>query len=222
MDSNSIIKNLLDKNPVLLKDYETEFNNELDYLQLKSKEPLKEHEWWKEYLIEEKKETINDISIQAKYDILTDIIIELTDNLNTNKETLNKIFINVEKCLEHADEDVLGEIETLFFEGIINRISNKGTIYNYVMSLLGPKSRFLCDRNNDFWEKSGLTNRSMASAVRKETKNGQVVGPRSHVKKVQHGIKSLERWIEENPTASPGDRADAENMLKDLMSSLGY
>lgn len=222
MNSNAIIKNILDKNPILLEEYEAGFNDELNYLRLKNRDPIKEHEWWREYLPEAQEETINDIDIATKFRLLGDSILNLTHDLNHNRTTLGKIFSTLEESLEGADEYVLGEIEILFLEGILNRVSHKSEIYHSFMSLLGPNSRFLCERNNVFWEKSGVTNGSVASAVRKEAKTGDIVGPRSHIKKAEYGIKSLERWIEENPTASPGDRAAAENLLKDLMNSLGY
>ncbi len=34
-------------------------------------------------------------------------------------------------------------------------------------------------------------------------------------------IIRLEKWLRKNPTANPGDRAAAENVIKDIMNALG-
>ena len=34
-------------------------------------------------------------------------------------------------------------------------------------------------------------------------------------------IAALNKWVEKNPTASAGDRAIAENLLKDLANAMG-
>ncbi len=57
---------------------------------------------------------------------------------------------------------------------------------------------------------------STAAAYRKEKRTGESVRGKFHEQKVADGIKFLERWIRKNPTAYPGDRAAAENVLKDL------
>ncbi|MDJ0652188.1 MAG: hypothetical protein QNJ27_04215 [Simkaniaceae bacterium] len=42
----------------------------------------------------------------------------------------------------------------------------------------------------------------------------------SHFNKVLM-INALEKWLRNNPTAGPGDRAAAENIIKDLRNALG-
>lgn len=49
---------------------------------------------------------------------------------------------------------------------------------------------------------------------------GRKIGDRFHHQKTQQRIVNLERWVRDNPTASPGDRAAAENTLKDLQNAL--
>ena len=218
MNDDFIIKKILDTSPVVKNEYETGYHSELNYLRKKKTGSLKEHEWWKEYVQEE---TIHDIDLSAKYRILCHCVRHLIENFSQNEEILKSIFSTIESCLEKADEDALSEIEILFFEGILNSILDKSELYNLVMPLLGTKSRFLCDRNNEFWETSGISNGSVASAVRKEAGKGEF-DPRSHIRKAKNGLMALERWLEENPTARPGDRASAENMILDIRNSLGY
>ncbi|MBK5073804.1 hemagglutinin repeat-containing protein [Budviciaceae bacterium CWB-B4] len=61
---------------------------------------------------------------------------------------------------------------------------------------------------------------STADAVRYELATGNKVGGRGHVEKAQTYSKALQDWLNKNPKASPGDRAAAENVLKDLQNSL--
>lgn len=69
-------------------------------------------------------------------------------------------------------------------------------------------------------EENCVGNGSTAAAVRKERLTGQPVNGRFHTQKAQEGIKKLEEWLSKNPTARPGDRAAAENMIKDLKEAL--
>ena len=62
---------------------------------------------------------------------------------------------------------------------------------------------------------------STAAAVRQERATGGTVGGRTHTQKAEGYVKFLERWLQKNPTASPGDRAAAENVLRDLRNALG-
>lgn len=61
---------------------------------------------------------------------------------------------------------------------------------------------------------------STAAAVRHELATGQLVGGRSHLQKARDMITALERWLDRNPTASPGDRAAAENVIRDMQNAL--
>lgn len=65
-----------------------------------------------------------------------------------------------------------------------------------------------------------IGNGSTADAVRHEAATGQQVGGRLHLQKAQDTVKELQTWLRRNPTASSGDRAAAENMLKDLQNAL--
>jgi RHS repeat-associated protein len=60
---------------------------------------------------------------------------------------------------------------------------------------------------------------STAAAIREELKTGVRVGGRSHIQKAHDYIRALEDWLTANPDAS-GDRAAAENVLKDLKNAL--
>jgi hypothetical protein len=61
---------------------------------------------------------------------------------------------------------------------------------------------------------------STASALREEIKHGIKVGGKEHLQKIQDRSKNLEKWIKNNPTAKPSDRAAAENVLKDMKDAL--
>jgi hypothetical protein len=61
---------------------------------------------------------------------------------------------------------------------------------------------------------------STAAAVRQELATGQPVGGAFHTQKAEDSIRSLERWLTQNPTALQGDRAAAENIIKDLRNAL--
>jgi len=61
---------------------------------------------------------------------------------------------------------------------------------------------------------------STAAAFREELVTGKPVGGKFHDMKVEQRITNLKGWIRDNPIAMPGDRAAAENVLKDLQNAL--
>ncbi|MEZ9187695.1 hypothetical protein AB4158_26705, partial [Vibrio splendidus] len=63
---------------------------------------------------------------------------------------------------------------------------------------------------------------STADAIRHELSTGQAVGGRFHSQKGADSIRALEKWSGNNPKASPGDRAAAENIVSDLRNALGH
>ena len=60
---------------------------------------------------------------------------------------------------------------------------------------------------------------STAAALREELRTGLPVGDKFHTIKTEEGIRALNRWLESNPLARHGDRAAAENMLRDLLDA---
>lgn len=62
---------------------------------------------------------------------------------------------------------------------------------------------------------------STAAAIRQELATGQSVGGAFHSQKATDSIRSLERWLSNNPAALPGDRAAAENIIRDMSNALG-
>jgi RHS repeat-associated protein len=62
---------------------------------------------------------------------------------------------------------------------------------------------------------------STAAAIRQELATGQPVGGAFHSQKAADSIRSLERWLSNNPAARPGDRAAAENVIRDMSNALG-
>jgi hypothetical protein len=61
---------------------------------------------------------------------------------------------------------------------------------------------------------------STAAAVREEAAKGVRVGGRLHAEKAQNYITALKRWLAKNPTSGPGDRAAAENVIRDMENAL--
>jgi len=61
---------------------------------------------------------------------------------------------------------------------------------------------------------------STAAAVREEMRTGSPVGGVFHTQKAKDAVVALTRWLKNNPTARPGDRAAAENVLRDLVNAL--
>ncbi|WP_247653146.1 VENN motif pre-toxin domain-containing protein [Pantoea sp. Cy-640] len=61
---------------------------------------------------------------------------------------------------------------------------------------------------------------STADAVRYELRTGEQVGGRGHIEKAETYSRALTKWLENNPNASPNDRAAAENVLKDMQNAL--
>ena len=61
---------------------------------------------------------------------------------------------------------------------------------------------------------------STADAVRSERATGQPTGGKWHTQKAEEGVVRLQKWLQSNPKASPGDRAAAENVIRDLQNAL--
>ena len=62
---------------------------------------------------------------------------------------------------------------------------------------------------------------STADAIRHELATGELVGGKLHSQKGEDAIRALDRWLRNNPTSAAGDRAAAENVMKDLKDALG-
>lgn len=81
-----------------------------------------------------------------------------------------------------------------------------------------PKLSHLMD---EMWrDNAKIGNGSTAAAVRHELATGKPVGGAFHSQKARDMIRSLEKWLRNNPEATPGDRAAAENVIKDLRDAL--
>jgi hypothetical protein len=61
---------------------------------------------------------------------------------------------------------------------------------------------------------------SSAAALRHELATGSTVGGRRHLQKAQDMITALQKGLRRNGTAPPGDRAAAENTIRDLQNAL--
>ncbi len=75
--------------------------------------------------------------------------------------------------------------------------------------------------DNMYRENATVGSGSTADAMRYELTTGLQVGGRSHLQKGWESVTAFNRWLQNNPTARPGDRAAAENVLLDLLNALG-
>jgi hypothetical protein len=83
------------------------------------------------------------------------------------------------------------------------------------------KDRRLAGKLDDLYrDNAQVGSGSTAAAVRHELATGQPIGGVFHSQKARDAIVFLERWLKNNPTASPGDRAAAENVIRDLTDAL--
>ena len=111
------------------------------------------------------------------------------------------------------------------FGGAYNRAAHELYKANLRAQMEVP---YVKDQNlGTFFEKlyrpnAKLGNGSTSAAIRYESATGKQLHGRLHFQKGQNSVSYLNRWLKNNPTASPGDRAAAENVLKDLQNSMGY
>jgi hypothetical protein len=63
---------------------------------------------------------------------------------------------------------------------------------------------------------------STADAIRHELLTGNPVKGKVHLQKGDDSLRALNRWNRNNSTASPGDRAAAESLIKDLNDAMRY
>ena len=75
--------------------------------------------------------------------------------------------------------------------------------------------------HSNYREGATVGSGSTADAIRSERATGQPTKGRWHTQKGEETISRLSKWLRENPEASPGDRAAAENVIKDLENALG-
>jgi RHS repeat-associated protein len=62
---------------------------------------------------------------------------------------------------------------------------------------------------------------STADAIRHTKATGELVGGSDHLQKGNELLGKLETWVRNHPSATPGDRAAAENVILDLRDALG-
>jgi RHS repeat-associated protein len=75
--------------------------------------------------------------------------------------------------------------------------------------------------NRNYRPNASIGRGSTAAAIRYELATGNKVFNKLHLQKGREMINVFEKWLRNNPTARPGDRAAAENIIKDLRNALG-
>jgi hypothetical protein len=81
-----------------------------------------------------------------------------------------------------------------------------------------PELKRMIDQQYRFGSEVGSG--STAAAIRYERTTGEMIKGTSHLEKGKDDLRWFKRWYENNSTASPGDRAAAENVIKDLEDAL--
>lgn len=74
---------------------------------------------------------------------------------------------------------------------------------------------------SNFRPNANIGSGSTAAAIRHELLTGKRVFGKLHSQKGREMVTKLEKWLRNNPNASHGDRAAAENIIKDLQNALG-
>ncbi len=74
--------------------------------------------------------------------------------------------------------------------------------------------------NRTYRQDASIGSGSTAAAIRHERMTGERVRSKLHSQKGIEYTKKFEKWLEDHPIASHGDRAAAENIIKDLKNAL--
>ena len=100
-------------------------------------------------------ETFKDVSLCAILMPLAGSISQLIINNNKKDDSslLKKIFQDIEEeIISITEPDIENDFEICFFESLLNSLANESEEHIETLSkLLGPKSRELCIRNDEFW-----------------------------------------------------------------------
>ena len=81
-----------------------------------------------------------------------------------------------------------------------------------------PRLKFLV--NELYRADAKIGSGSTAAAIRKEMREGVKVGNKRHSQKAEQMIEPLQKWLDTSPKARPGDRAAAENIIRDMLNAL--
>lgn len=123
-----------------------------------------------------------------------------------SEDTRGEVFNTIETLLLLGDELVQTSVTTGFLENLLN-IALKGQLERKtVETLMGPASLEYFQE----WDQYSANMRSSQN----------VAFGVGHTQKARDGIRELEKWLTEHPSARPRDRAAAENALTDLRNAL--
>jgi hypothetical protein len=146
--------------------------------------------------------------------------------------TIKKIFYFVEFLFLNGDESARNAIAKCFLENLMDRDPEEIKFSTFVQHL-GKYALRYCKVYDQFtnvkteglWDHHGvdanIDSSPMEAAIRYELVTGEQVFGTSHSQEGRDMITRLESWLENNPTASLGDRSVAENIIKDLKDALG-
>ena len=111
--------------------------------------------------------------------------------------------------------------------GGVNNATNRATHEVYkdglrvVMEKPAVSDKSLASLVDDLYRPNATVGSgSTAAAVRQELATGQPIGGVFHSQQAQDSIVALQKWLDRNPTARPGDRAAAENIILDMGNAL--
>jgi len=145
----TLVDEIAELQPVIKEKYLAEYQEEVKLERQMLKKPIPEHEWWREYIEEEEPEV--EIDPITGSIILLNIMFDLGDNFEANKEILRDFFLKLEAKLYNLSKDELGEVEDYFFDSLLIRYERHQEIVEKLLLLMGPKSKKLCTKLIKVW-----------------------------------------------------------------------
>lgn len=123
--------------------------------------------------------------------------------------TLGELFTSVQKVNKNLINQVQHEaLKPELQQNMAKPIVKDVKLQSFINELYRPNAK--------------VGNGSTADAIRYELSTGKKVGGKSHVQKGEDALVRLSKWLKNNLTASPGDRAAVENIISDLNEALGH
>ena len=144
----------------------------------------------------------------------------MTDKKLTASEDFQQ---SIDQLVNMVEDRVAKEVSNYIIDFVIHRIdelqdTDQKTEYDYceITGRVNELKELLKRFHKDG---SKVGSGSTAAALREELRTGLPVGDKFHTMKTEEAIRALNNWLESNPLARHGDRAAAENMLRDLLDA---
>ncbi|MEO7161541.1 MAG: type IV secretion protein Rhs, partial [Bdellovibrionia bacterium] len=154
-------------------------------------------------------------------------IFDAADRLHIkSKEMMGRFFGEFKRIagnnigsIGHDIEEVIQKSNRALHEKFLEQLRRKMGKPNIGDSEQSAKLRRMLDQL--YKPNARIGSGSTADAIRHERLFvGEKVGGKEHIKKGNDFLRGLKDWLEKNPTAPNGDKAAAENIIKDLEDAL--